>query len=44
MHLWLNKGEIDIRVDNKARVAVLTLQNELILKLDNCYFVLAHTF
>jgi len=44
MRLWLNKGEIDIRVDNKARVAVLTLQNELILKLDNCYFVLAHTF
>jgi len=41
MRLWLNKGEIDLRVDNKARVAALTLLNELILKLDNCYFVLA---
>jgi len=41
IRLWLNKGEIDLRVDNKARVAALTLLNELILKLDNCYFVLA---
>jgi hypothetical protein len=41
MHLWLNKGEIDLWVDNKAIVVALTLLNGLILKLDNCYFILA---
>jgi hypothetical protein len=42
----LYKDEVDLRVRNEARVVVLvvrtyyfTLLSDLILKLDNCYFV-----
>ena len=46
----LNKGESDLRVGNRARVAalaietyILTLPSGLILSLENCYYVLALT-
>jgi hypothetical protein len=32
---------MDLRDDNEARIAVLTLRSKLILELDNCYFILA---
>jgi hypothetical protein len=38
--LWLNKGKVDLRVNNESKVVALTLSNRLIVELDNCYFIL----
>ena len=37
----MNKDKIDLNIGNEVRIVVLTLLNGLILKLDNCYFVIA---
>jgi len=37
----LNKDKIDLNIGNEVRIVALTLLNGLILKLDNCYFVIA---
>jgi hypothetical protein len=41
VYLWLNKGKVNLQVINKVGVVALIFSNELILKFDNCYFILA---
>jgi hypothetical protein len=38
--LWLNKGKMDLQIDNESMVVALILPSWLILELNNCYFIL----